>query len=88
MRVWLKPDRMRAYNISSEEVVNAIKDQKYYCPPGQLGISSGKKSQLLYTCLIMSAAITSLSSTKNIIIKSSGLVKWSSLRHCLRGAGQ
>ena len=25
MRVWLKPDRMRAYNISSEEVVNAIK---------------------------------------------------------------
>src|SRR6478609_5769863 len=27
MRVWLKPDRMRAYNISAQEVVDAIKKQ-------------------------------------------------------------
>ena len=45
MRVWLKPDRMRAYNISSEEVVNAIKNQSIIARPGQLGISSGKKAQ-------------------------------------------
>ena len=27
MRIWLKPDRMRAYNISTEEVMKAIGEQ-------------------------------------------------------------
>src|SRR5262249_32267608 len=36
MRLWLKPDRMRAYNISSEEVVEAVKNQSLIARPGQL----------------------------------------------------
>ncbi|MBK0369691.1 efflux RND transporter permease subunit [Flavobacterium agrisoli] len=47
MRVWLKPDRMRAYNISAEEVLEAMKEQSILARPGRLGISSGKKSQSL-----------------------------------------
>ena len=47
MRLWLKPDRMRAYNISTEEVVEAVKDQSLIARPGQVGISSGKKPSLL-----------------------------------------
>ena len=27
MRIWLKPDRMRAYNISAEEVMKAMEEQ-------------------------------------------------------------
>src|SRR3984885_6172269 len=45
MRLWLKPDRMRAYNISSEEVIQAVKDQSLISRPGRVGISSGKKAQ-------------------------------------------
>ncbi|MBU2937973.1 efflux RND transporter permease subunit [Lacinutrix sp. C3R15] len=47
MRVWLKPDRMRAYNISAEEVLEAMEEQSILARPGRLGRSSGMTSQAL-----------------------------------------
>ena len=47
MRVWLKPDRMRAYNISAEEVLEAMEEQSLLARPGRLGQSSGIASQSL-----------------------------------------
>jgi HAE1 family hydrophobic/amphiphilic exporter-1 len=47
MRVWLKPDRMRAYNISAEEVLEAMEDQSILARPGRIGQSSGMTSQSL-----------------------------------------
>lgn len=45
IRVWLNPERMRAYNISSEEVLNAIDEQSVLARPGRVGLSSGKTAQ-------------------------------------------
>ncbi|MCC6815347.1 MAG: efflux RND transporter permease subunit [Saprospiraceae bacterium] len=45
IRVWLKPDRMRAYNISAEEVLQAIDEQSVIARPGRVGLSSGKVAQ-------------------------------------------
>jgi HAE1 family hydrophobic/amphiphilic exporter-1 len=45
IRVWLNPDRMRAYNISAEEVLKAIDEQSVLARPGRVGLSSGKKAQ-------------------------------------------
>ena len=47
MRVWLKPDRMRAYKISAEEVMEAMLEQSIIGRPGRLGRSSGKAAQSL-----------------------------------------
>lgn len=47
MRIWLKPDRMRAYSISSEEVMEAMMEQSILARPGRLGQSSGKQAQSL-----------------------------------------
>ncbi len=47
MRVWLDPDRMRAYNVSSEEVMEAMLQQSLLARPGRLGQSSGKVAQSL-----------------------------------------
>jgi HAE1 family hydrophobic/amphiphilic exporter-1 len=47
MRVWLKPDRMRAYNISTDEVMKAIGEQSIIGRPGRTGQSSGKHAQAL-----------------------------------------
>jgi HAE1 family hydrophobic/amphiphilic exporter-1 len=47
MRVWLKPDRMLAYNISAEEVIAAIRRQNIEAAPGKTGESSDKAPQLL-----------------------------------------
>lgn len=40
MRIWLKPDRLVANNLSTTEVMNAIKDQNVEAAPGRLGQSS------------------------------------------------
>ncbi len=47
MRVWLKPDRMLAYNVSAEEVVQALRNQNIEAAPGKVGESSGKQTQPL-----------------------------------------
>ncbi len=47
MRVWLKPDRMRAYNISVEEVMEALQQQSFVGRPGRLGQSWGIAAQSL-----------------------------------------
>ena len=45
MRVWLKPDRMRAYSISTEDVMKAIAEQSVIGSPGRLGQATGRESQ-------------------------------------------
>ena len=45
MRVWLDPDRMRAYNVSSEDVMKALSEQSMIGSPGRLGQATGKTSQ-------------------------------------------
>lgn len=45
MRIWLNPDRMRAYNVSTEEVMDAISKQSIIGRPGQIGQSTGMAAQ-------------------------------------------
>ena len=45
MRIWLNPDRMRAYKVSVEDVMKAIGEQSIIGRPGRLGQSSGIAAQ-------------------------------------------
>ncbi len=45
MRIWLNPDRMRAYKVSTEEVMDAISNQSIIGRPGRIGQSSGITAQ-------------------------------------------
>ena len=47
MRVWLDLDRMRAYNVSSDDVMKAIAEQSMIGSPGRLGQATGKTSQTI-----------------------------------------
>ena len=47
MRVWLKPDRMTAYQVSTDEVITAIRNQNIEAAPGIVGISNDKYPQML-----------------------------------------
>ena len=47
MRIWLKPDRMRAYNISTGEVMKALGEQSIIGSPGRIGRGDGSRSQAL-----------------------------------------
>ncbi|WP_067144791.1 efflux RND transporter permease subunit [Pseudotamlana agarivorans] len=69
MRVWLKPDRMRAYKVSAEDVLEAMDEQSIIARPGRLGRSSGKKAQSLEYVLTYEGRYNEPEQYKDIIIK-------------------
>jgi len=69
MRIWLKPDRMTAYKISSEEVMKALEEQSLEASPGRTGESSGIKSQSFEYILKYSGRFTTEEEYGNIILK-------------------
>ncbi len=49
MRVWLDPEKMKAYSVSANEVIDALQKQNIAAAPGKVGETSGKiNSQLQY----------------------------------------
>ncbi|MFT6749149.1 MAG: HAE1 family hydrophobic/amphiphilic exporter-1 [Flavobacterium sp.] len=71
MRIWLKPDRMLAYKISSEEIMEALSNQSLEASPGKTGESSGKTSQTFEYVLKYSGRFTTKEGYENIVVKSS-----------------
>lgn len=69
MRIWLKPDRMRAYNISTEEVMEAVSEQSVIGRPGRIGQSSGKKAQSLEFVLTYKGRFSKPEEYEDIIIR-------------------
>jgi hydrophobic/amphiphilic exporter-1 (mainly G- bacteria), HAE1 family len=69
MRVWLKPDRMRAYKISAEEVMEAMLEQSVIGRPGRLGQSSGKQAQALEYVLVYQERYNKPEQYEDIIIR-------------------
>ncbi|HMX86102.1 MAG TPA: efflux RND transporter permease subunit [Saprospiraceae bacterium] len=69
MRIWLKPDRMLAYNTSAEEVLKAINEQSLEASPGRIGESSGKKSEAFEYVLKYPGRYTTKEEYDNIIIR-------------------
>jgi len=45
MRIWLNPERMRAYNVSVADVMEALAEQSIIGSPGRLGQATGMTSQ-------------------------------------------
>ena len=69
MRVWLNPERMRAYNVSTDEVMEAINEQSVIGRPGRTGGSSGKRSQALEYVLVYEGRFNKPEQYENIIIR-------------------
>ena len=70
MRIWLKPDRMRAYNVSTDEVMEALAEQSVIGSPGRLGQATGKRSQSLEYVLTYEGRYNSTDQYENVIIRS------------------
>ena len=69
MRVWLKPDRMRAYNISVDDVMKALEEQSVIGSPGRIGRSDGKQAQALEYVLSYQGRFNDVEQYKNVILK-------------------
>ncbi|MFC5269998.1 efflux RND transporter permease subunit [Adhaeribacter terreus] len=69
MRVWLNPDRMRAYNISVEEVMESLAEQSIIGRPGRIGQSSGIAAQSLEYVLTYKGRYNKPEEYENIIVR-------------------
>ena len=69
IRVWLKPDRMRAYNISADEVLEAVDQQSVLGRPGRVGLSSGRVAQSLEYVFTYKGWYNTPEQYKEIIVK-------------------
>jgi len=71
MRIWLKPDKMLAYKISSEEVLEALNNQSLEASPGKTGESSGKRSESFEYVLKYPGRFTNEDGYRNIVLRAS-----------------
>lgn len=69
MRIWLNPDRMRAYNVSTDEVMKAMADQSLIGRPGRLGQATGIKAQSLEYVLVYKGRFNKPEEYENIIVR-------------------
>lgn len=70
MRIWLKPDKMLAYNISTNDVLNALREQNVEAAPGTVGESSDKSAQALQYVIKYTGRYNTEEQYENIPVKS------------------
>jgi HAE1 family hydrophobic/amphiphilic exporter-1 len=69
MRIWLNPERMRAYNVSVEDVMKALAHQSIIGSPGRLGQATGMTSQSKEYVLTYIGRYNKPAQYANIILK-------------------
>ena len=69
MRIFLNIDRMRAYKVSADDVMNAVKEQSMIGSPGRLGQATGKTSQSVEYVLTWVGRYNKPEQYENIILK-------------------
>ncbi|TNE79893.1 MAG: efflux RND transporter permease subunit [Bacteroidetes bacterium] len=69
MRIWLNPDRMRAYNIGTEDVMKALNEQSIIGSPGRLGRADSKRSEAIEYVLSYQGRYSEPEQYKNVIIR-------------------
>jgi hydrophobic/amphiphilic exporter-1 (mainly G- bacteria), HAE1 family len=68
MRIWLKPDRLTANNFSTQDVLNAIREQNLEAAPGRFGESSTASFEYI---LKYKGKLSRNEDYENIILKAS-----------------
>ena len=69
MRIWLQPDRMRAYSVSTEDVMKALEEQSVIGTPGRLGRADSKSSQALEYVLTYQGRYNTAEQYEKIILR-------------------
>ncbi len=69
MRIWLNPERMRAYSVSPDEVLKALNDQSIIGKPGRIGRGDGSQAEALEYVLSYSDRYNTPEQYENVIIR-------------------
>ena len=69
MRIWLNPDRMRAYNVSPDEVMKSLEEQSVIGKAGRIGRGDGSRAEALEYVLAYSDRFSDAEEYENVIIR-------------------
>ena len=69
MRVWLNPERMRAYKVSPDDVMEALNDQSVIGKPGRIGRGDASRAEALEFVLAYSDRFNDPKQYENVIIR-------------------
>jgi len=69
MRVWLNPDRMRAYKVSPDEVMEALNDQSIIGKAGRIGRGDSKQAEALEYVLTYTDRFNDPKQYEDVIIR-------------------
>lgn len=69
MRIWLDPERMRAYKISPDEVMEALGEQSIIGKPGRIGRGDGSRAEALEYVLAYPDRFNKPEEYENVIIR-------------------
>jgi HAE1 family hydrophobic/amphiphilic exporter-1 len=69
MRVWLNPDRMRAYKVSPDEVMEALNDQSIIGKAGRIGRGDSKQAEALEYVLAYNDRFSKPEEYENVILR-------------------
>jgi HAE1 family hydrophobic/amphiphilic exporter-1 len=70
MRIWLNPERMRAYSVSPDEVLDAMSSQSVIGKPGRIGRGDGQRAEALEYVLAYGDRFNEPKQYEDIIIRS------------------
>lgn len=70
MRIWMNPHRLAAYNLSPQDVTEAIRRQNIEAAPGKTGVSSDKLPQQLQYVLQYTGKFSTPEEYGELIVKS------------------
>lgn len=72
MRIWLNPDAMRRYKLSTEDIMKAVAEQSVIGSPGRLGQATGRTSQSKEYVLTYVGRFNKSDQYGNIILRATG----------------
>jgi hydrophobic/amphiphilic exporter-1 (mainly G- bacteria), HAE1 family len=69
MRVWMNPDKMAAYSLTPQDVINALNAQNVQVAAGSAGVPPQSKAQTFELGILVNGRLNKVSEFENIIVK-------------------
>jgi HAE1 family hydrophobic/amphiphilic exporter-1 len=69
MRVWMKPDKMAAYSLTPQDVINALNAQNVQVAAGSAGVPPQRSNQTFEIGILVNGRLSKVSEFENIIVK-------------------
>jgi len=69
MRVWMNPDKMAAYSLTPQDIINALNAQNVQVAAGSVGVPPQQKTQTFELGILVNGRLSKVSDFEKIIVK-------------------